>query len=64
MFEVLDRWCNQADGENKEQFLKEGFAKASENQDTICRSTFAFSNRIEYPFHLANLKLGGFIGLL
>lgn len=49
----------------EEKFLEEGLEKWSENQDNVvCRSAFAFWNRISCLLSLANLKLCEIIGLL
>jgi hypothetical protein len=48
-----------------ENILKEGLEKSSEKKDNMnWMSCFAFRNSIGCPPCLANLKLGGFIGLL
>jgi len=48
-----------------EKLLNEGLEKVSEKKDNMnWISCFAFCNPIGCPPCLANLKLGGFIGLL
>jgi hypothetical protein len=50
---------------NEEKILKEGLEKVSEKKDnTNWISSLAFFNLMGCPPCLANLKLGGFIGLL
>jgi hypothetical protein len=49
----------------EENILNEGLEKASEKKDNMnWISCLAFGNPIGCPPRLANLKLGGFIGLL
>jgi hypothetical protein len=49
----------------EENILKEGLEKISEKKDNMnWISSLAFCNPIGCPPCLANLKLGGFIGLL
>jgi len=49
----------------QEKILKEGLEKLSENQDNVvCKSAFAFLNRIGCPPFFGQLKVRDFIGLL
>jgi hypothetical protein len=49
----------------QEKTLKEGLEKLFENQDNmVCKSAFAFLNRIGCPPFFGQLKVRDFIGLL